>query len=222
MNRLACAALIALAAAALPACSSAKIAALEQLGFPKREQLVDRVEDARDSQKAAKKQFASTLEEFLAVTGSGSGGAKGGDLERMYARLKSAFERSKTRAESVRDRIRSVERVAGALFEEWKDELKQYESDSLRRASQRQLDATRDRYEQLLAAMKAAESRMAPVLAAFNDQVLFLKHNLNAQAIASLQNTALEIESDVQGLIDEMNAAIAEADAFIAEINAAD
>ena len=58
------------------------------------------------------------------------------------------------------------------------------------------------------------------LLAAFNDQVLFLKHNLNARAIASLDSTVLELEGEVTRLIEEMNASIAEANAFIESMNA--
>jgi hypothetical protein len=57
---------------------------------------------------------------------------------------------------------------------------------------------------------------MAPVLAAFKDTVLVLKHDLNAQAVASLQGTVVEIERDVEALIDDMEASIAEADRFVA------
>ena len=35
---------------------------------------------------------------------------------------------------------------------------------------------------------------MKPVLAAFHDQVLVLKHNLNARAIASLEGTAVTLQ----------------------------
>jgi hypothetical protein len=59
---------------------------------------------------------------------------------------------------------------------------------------------------------------MNPVLAAFKDQVLFLKHNLNAQAIASLGSTATQIEGDVARLIKEMEASIGEADDFIKQM----
>ena len=64
-------------------------------------------------------------------------------------------------------------------------------------------------------AMRRAEQKMAPVLTAFKDQVLYLKHNLNAQAIASLQSELSSIESDVVQLIREMEASIREADTFI-------
>lgn len=198
---------------ALPGCASAKIAALERFGYAKREQLVDRVEDARDGQAAARKQFESALAEFLAVTK-----VSGGKLEAQYERLKASYERSAGRAETVSERIDSVERVADALFKEWRSELDQYASDSMRRASERQLATTQARYKELLGAMRSAEARMAPVLAAFRDQTLFLKHNLNAQAIASLRDSATEIETDVARLVEEMNASIAEADRFIADM----
>jgi Skp family chaperone for outer membrane proteins len=196
---------------ALTACSSTMIEARESLfGYEKREQLVDRVEDARDAQQDAKEQFASALDEFLAVAGTPAS-----DLEETYRDLKKQYERSESRADDVRSRINKVEQVADRLFDEWEDELDDYQSDSLRTTSASQLSETRQLYSQLLGAMRNAESRMDPVLAAFSDQVLFLKHNLNAQAIASLGATAGQLESDIAALIAEMEASIAEADAFI-------
>ncbi len=191
-------------------CASTTIAVKEKLGYAKREQLVDEVKDARNAQQQAKEQFATTLDEFKAVTGF-----DGGDLERQYNKLKTQADRSRDRASTVRGRIDSVERIANAMFREWDQELKQYSSETLRAASQEQLDLTRQRYHQLLDAMKAAESRMTPVLTAFDDQVLFLKHNLNARAIASLQTTVNELETEIAALIDEMNRSIDEANAFI-------
>lgn len=198
-------------------CSSTGIAIKESLGYAKREQLVDKVEDARDSQQEAKKQFESALAEFIAVTG-----VETGELEAQYKKLKGAYDRSESRAETVSSRIRDVERVADALFAEWNNELKQYNSDQLRRASQQQLNDTKSRYEQLLGAMKQAESKMQPVLAAFKDQTLFLKHNLNARAIAALQGTVTQIQSDVTSLIKEMESSIAEANSFIDQMQKAE
>ncbi len=198
-------------------CSSATIAIKESLGHPKREQLVARVKDARDGQEAAKQQFASALDEFLSVTGT-----SGGDLELKYKKLQAGYDRSVSRADGVHGRIKDVERVADALFKEWKNELTQYSSENLRQASQRELDATQQKYQGLLGAMKSAEAKMAPVLSAFKDQVLFLKHNLNARAIASLQGNVVQFQSDVGTLIKEMEASIAEANSFIDEMQKAE
>jgi hypothetical protein len=63
--------------------------------------------------------------------------------------------------------------------------------------------------------MRRSESRMQPVLDTFRDQVLYLKHNLNLSAIASLEGEAAIIETNVDALIEDMNRSIAEADAFL-------
>lgn len=192
------------------ACSSVQYAAYEKLGIHKRDILVDRVEDARDSQKEAKEQFSSALEEFSAVLNF-----KGGELEETYDKLNAQLEQSEERAEEVRDRIEAVEDVAEALFDEWADELKQYSSDKLRRSSERKMQETRKHYQQLMKAMRRAESKIEPVLTPLRDQVLYLKHNLNAKAIASLQSELGRVEGNVSSLIKDMEAAIREADAFI-------
>jgi hypothetical protein len=105
--------------------------------------------------------------------------------------------------------------VSEALFEEWEEELEQYSNESYRRTSEKQLRRTQKQYKKLIGAMKRAEKKIAPVLTAFRDQVLFLKHNLNAQAIASLQEELVSVEQNVASLIKEMEASIAEADVFI-------
>jgi len=191
-------------------CETAYYGTMEKLGYHKRDLMVNRVESARDSQEDAKEQFESALEKFSSVLQF-----DGGDLEDKYDQLKTAYDRSSARAQTVRDRIASVEDVAADLFEEWETELSEYSSDSLRRSSARKLKQTRRQYAQLIGAMKRAESKMDPVLKAFHDQVLFLKHNLNARAIASLQTELVSVESEVNSLIKDMNASIKEADAFI-------
>jgi hypothetical protein len=201
--------------ASLPACRSTYYSTWEKLGKHKRDLLVDRVEEGRDDQEKAKQQFRTALEKFSDVVK-----LQDTNLKNKYDTLKSELDRCESRASAVSERIDSIEQVSADLFEEWKNELKQYSSDELRRASERQLDQTRARYDELIAAMKKAEQKMQPVLTAFRDHVLFLKHNLNAQAIASLQGELTELEDDTAELIREMEAAIAEADRFITEMKA--
>jgi Skp family chaperone for outer membrane proteins len=191
-------------------CSSVYYGALEKIGYAKREVLVDRVADTQKAQTAAKDQFESALQHFLAVTK-----ADVGDLQRKYDDMNREFTRSESRAKEVRERIAAVEDVAEALFSEWKQELKQYSSASLRAESERQLDTTRRRYDDLLRLMRRAADRMEPVLSTFRDQVLFLKHNLNARAIASLDTTNRELQGDISRLIADMEASIRECQAFI-------
>ncbi|WP_165855971.1 DUF2959 domain-containing protein [Marinobacter sp. JSM 1782161] len=202
--------LVLLALVLVGGCSSMYYDAMEQLGFEKRDILVDRVEEARDAQGEAQETFRSSLERFQSVVNTPDT-----DLKAKYEEIRDAYEDSEAVAADVRDRIDAVEDVSGALFEEWEDELDRYESASLRRSSERQLQETQQRYAQLIDRMHQAESRMDPVLEAFEDQVLFLKHNLNAQAIGSLESELGRIQQDVDALIQNMEAAIAESQSFI-------
>jgi len=202
--------LVAVGAGHLASCDQAYYRTMEAMGKHKRQLLVERVEAARDDQEAAKQQFRDALERFTAVVEF-----EGGDLEARYRALRDDLDASEVKAEAVRNRIAAVGEVAQALFTEWEAELDAYTDEDLRLSSEIKMYDTRKRYAQLLRSMKRAEAKMEPVLAAFRDQVLYLKHNLNARAVASLEQTAAGLKLDVARLIAEMEASIAEADAFI-------
>lgn len=208
-----------IAAALLPlflvACSSAYYSAMEKIGYEKRDILVDRVEEARDAQDDASEQFASALDQFRATVRF-----DGGDLEELYDRLNSEYEDSVAEAANVRGRIDDVEAVSEDLFEEWQAELAEYSNAEMRRNSEKMLRDTRTRFKQMMAAMRRAEQSMDPVLEAFQDQVLYLKHNLNARAIGALKGELDSIERDTARLIANMQKAIDEADAFIRSMQA--
>ena len=202
------------ALAALSGCQTTKYRVMEAFGVEKRDILSSRVESARDAQDDAREQFASALEQFRATVA-----IDGGELEVLYDRLSRAYDRSERDADRVSKRIEDVRHVANALFKEWSSELDDYQSPDLRRQSQALLRDTQARYERMIAAMERAEASMDPVLRSFRDQVLFLKHNLNARAIAALRNELEGIEADTEVLIAAMNEAIAEADAFIRSLD---
>lgn len=192
------------------ACTSTYYRALETVGIEKRDVLVNRIDDARDAQSAAKEQFSSALDNYRKLIS-----VDGGELEKTYDRLNSSYRRSERRASDVSDRIKSVETVAEDLFEEWEEEIDEYSDAELRRRSSRLLAETRDDYDDVIRAMRRAEESMGPVLTLFNDQVLILRHNLNARAIGSLQAELDAVEQATTALIWEMEEAIAEAGRFI-------
>ncbi|BBB31060.1 DUF2959 domain-containing protein [Neptunomonas japonica] len=194
----------------LTGCQSAYYSAMEQVGVHKREILVDRVENARDAQGEAQEQFKDALEQYRAVVQF-----DGGKLETLYDRLQAEYDDSVEAADNVSERIKGVEQVAQALFEEWEEELEQYQSANLRAQSAKQLKDTKNRYTALLRIMKRAEQRMQPVLSALNDNVLYLKHNLNARAVGALKGEFAGIQQNIDRLINEMQRSIQESDTFI-------
>jgi len=200
----------------LSGCSSVYYGTMEKMGIPKRQILVDRVEAARGAQQEAKQQFASALQHFLSVAK-----VPATELQATYERLNDELKRSESRAKEVRDRIEAIDSVAAALFAEWSAELAQYSNPNLRAQSARQLDATRRRYTELMRVMNTAADRMDPVLSTFRDQVLFLKHNLNAHAVAALGTTSRDLQQEISRLIADMERAIREADAFLTSMQTA-
>lgn len=202
--------------ALLSACSSTYYDAMEKLGYEKRDILINRVRDAGDAQNNAQETFRSALEQFQTVVDTPDT-----PLKAKYEKVQRAYDSSEAAARNVRRRVGQVEDVAKALFKEWERELRSYESLTLRRSSEQKLGETRRDYEQLIGSMQETTKRMDPVLRAFQDQVLYLKHNLNAQAIASLESELGQMRQDVDGLIREMERSVAESEAFILRLQRA-
>lgn len=202
---------LALVAASLMAgCSRAYYGAWERLGKDKRDLLVDRVEEARNSQEGAQEEFRDALDVYREIVAF-----DGGEIEPLYDRMQAAYDRSEAKAEEVRDRIDRVEQVSEDLFAEWERELDDYSDPDLRATSRLRLREARAEFDRLLQTMRRAEASMDPPLERFEDQVLFLKHNLNARAVAALEGEARVIASDVETLVAEMERSIREANAFI-------
>ncbi len=203
----------ALAVLTLNGCATAYYGAWEKVGYHKRDILQERVEDARDAQADAQVEFKDALEQFGSVVA-----IEDTDLQRAYEQLNDEYEDSLAAAELVSERVEEVDEVANALFDEWEGELGQYTNAKLRNSAKGQLEATRSNYSTLLRTMRNAESSMKPVLNTFRDNVLYLKHNLNAQAVGALRGEFKSLQTDVQRLIAEMNKSIAESDKFIASM----
>lgn len=194
----------------LTGCQSTYYAAMEQVGVHKRDIMVDRVEDAKVSQQEAQQEFTSALDAVSALTHF-----DGGKLETVYNQINDKYEASESAAQEVSDRIAAIEDVSDALFAEWEQELELYTNASLRRSSEQKLRETRTSYNTMIKAMQRAEQRMTPVLNALRDNTLFLKHNLNASAIGSLQGEFVSLEREIEQAIQQMNQAISESDKFL-------
>ena len=199
-----------LALISVSGCQTAYYSAMEKVGIHKREILVDRVEDARDAQTDTQEEFQTAYERLVTLTNF-----EGGDIEKVYNQLNDDYESSASAAALVRSRIEGVEDVADDLFDEWQDELGQYSNSRLRLASERKLKETQRQFDQLLKSMRRAESKMDPILATLKDNVLYLKHNLNAAAVAAIKGEFDSLKTEISTLITDMSKAIDESNEFI-------
>lgn len=198
----------------LSGCQSAYYSAMEKVGVHKRDILIDRVEETKDSQQESQQEFQSALERLTALINF-----DGGELQDAYNQLNDDYESSLQAANEVSNNINKVEDVANALFDEWRDELEQYKSASLKRESNKKLLSTERQFNQLLRSMRSAESKMEPVLSSLKDNVLYLKHNLNAQAVAAIKGEFTNLKRDIQLLMNDMNKSIEDSNKFIEQMN---
>ncbi len=184
--------------------------ARESIGEHKREIVVYQVERACTSLQDTRNEFEDALNKFkLLVT------VKETSLEHTYNQLNRQYQFCRAKSDAVRDRIHAIETVSEALFSEWESELNEYSNRTLKNNSKKQLKAAKENYLKLMKTMRLAEARIQPVLSAFKDQVLYLKHNLNARAISALQHEFIDIGIDISQLIQAMELTIIEASQFV-------
>lgn len=192
-------------------CQSIYNATMENVfGYEKRDLFKKSVTALQTEQKDAQKEFKDALTRLKELYAF-----QGGELETVYQQVKTSYERCEAGAKDVSGRIATMDDTSAAMFKEWEKELQQYTNPNLAATSREQLRATKERYTQLAKTVRAAESAMQPVLAQLKDNVLFLKHNLNASAIGSLQGEATQIQAQIEQLLARMNTSITESDRFI-------
>jgi len=197
----------------ISACQSAYYSVWESLGKEKRHLLRDQIEAVQDDQKEASEEFNDALTSLKMVYHF-----DGGDLEKIYDRVSDDYEDCRQRAGMIDERIAKVERISDDLFKEWRAEIDQIQNPSFKSRSAQKLKETQVRYDRLESSMHASRKRMTPVLTKLNDYVLYLKHNLNAQAIGALKAEMSSIEADIGTLIQDINRSVQEADAFLAQL----
>jgi len=199
-----------LAVAASVGCTTAYYSAWEMLGQEKRDLLRSNVSAVQEEQQETADQFESALDRLRELTA-----VDAGELEDVYDDLNADYEEAKLRADGVHERIEKIDSIANDLFLEWEAEIGEISSADMRTKSRKKLDETKRNYAGLESKLRKSEASMEPVLTQLQDNVLFLKHNLNAAAIGGLSAEVAGIESDIETLIADMRASIAEADRFL-------
>ena len=215
MRRIVCIPLIVLAL--LAGCTSTYYKTMRTLGKEKRDILVQRIKDAKKDQDQTKAQLQTTMQSFQALTGF-----QGGSLEKSYKRLNSDYESAASQAGKLHDKIQSIDQVSKDLFKEWQGEINAMDNAKLKAQDNVMLRNAKTRQATYMRAMRRTEDQVAPVLKAFQDQVLFLKHNLNSRAIGSLKGTTVTLQGDVADLIQSIDASSQEADKLISSLAASD
>ncbi|QTA88305.1 DUF2959 family protein [Desulfonema magnum] len=191
-------------------CQKAYYAAWEKLGKEKRHLLKDEVKEVHNEQEKAAQEFKDVLTRIKEIYGF-----TGGNLEKFYNKLHDDYEACEERADAVHKRIESVETISQDLFNEWDKEIKEITNENLKSKSIQTMKDAKKRYSRLHVTMTKASKKMNPVLKNLRDYVLYLKHNLNAQAVGTLKQEVGEIETEVESLITDISVSVKEAEDFL-------
>lgn len=187
---------------------------LESFGIHKRDVLSDKVEAATQAQITARDEFQVALEALHDLNSYHEE-----TLEKAYKKIEKQYNASEKAANEVSETIDAMEDVSQNLFDEWDDELSMYSNSGLKRESERKFKEAKLSYQQMISAMAKAEKKMQPVLETLQDNMLYLKHNLNVDALKTLEIELSDLQIDVGRAIRDMNSAIEESEKFIDSLN---
>ena len=152
--------------------------------------LVSWVERVYVESEMARQEVQLTLSRLQAL----ANGKYEGRPAEAYQAFKSAATRARTQAEKLESTVRPMKRTAAPVFEQWTTDLGDFHSPSMRRRSTDRLDAARLRYDAIVRAVGPAQSGFERFNEGMQDHELFLGHDLNGTALASVQ-------ADVQAMV---------------------
>jgi DNA repair exonuclease SbcCD ATPase subunit len=200
-------------AAALFGCkSSTYYEAAETVGYEKREMLIDRLQEARDSQVGAKQQMQTALYTLRRI-----GSVPETELEDLHDDLATEVNRAKDQLDDLHDDIAAVESVARSLFDDWEDDLAKFENQEARNRSQEELRDTRKRHETLVAELRSSERKLQRIMPRLEDQARVLEHAEELGRSPSLTDDLDDVREEISTLIEELDDSIDRTQRFIDE-----
>ena len=139
-------------------------------------------------------------------------GDEGKDRRKLYKNLMKEMDNCDKRVEGVRKRTAEMNGAASMYFEERGKSVESIGSEDLRARGQARLEESKAEYAHILELGQAAGGDYQGFMAKLRDQVLFLGHDLNPDALASLDDdvkkqnkAATELYAKIDGTITAFN-----------------
>ncbi|MSR62254.1 MAG: DUF2959 family protein [Planctomycetes bacterium] len=203
--------LIALLSSATLACRSTGASFL-LFGGPSAPQqdLLDSVQVAQEECVGAREDFGAAFHLYQRLTAP-----QAVELEELSGDFEDALDACRERAQDLGLRIDAAQKESAALFQGWNEELAHFSGDTLRKKSAAMLQDTQARAQRVAGALEGVRKRMEPVVLKLSDYALFFHHNLNARAIATLEDTYKDFDAEFRALDRELEQALSESQTFL-------
>lgn len=128
----------------------------------------------------------------------------------LYADFAEAIKNSETRARALRNAIQPMKNAAGPFFSKWSSDLESFSSVQMRQRSETRYNATRARYDAIVAAVDPALTTYDAFNVGLHDHALFLGHDLNPSSIAEVED-AVRALTELAAKLDGQFAKVLEA-----------
>jgi phosphoenolpyruvate-protein kinase (PTS system EI component) len=201
----------ALVLASLPACSFVNNMIRGKTGPADVDDLVAAVEKVNKELDLSKATMLAAVQKLQGATAPDFQG----DAVKAHKELVAAVEDSEDQAEDLRKGIEKMQAAAVPVFDQWTKDLEAYSNPEMRQRSQARLSAARERYDSVLAAVEPLLVEYETVNQSLRDHVLFLKHDMNPAALATIQDDVRRVAKDAAGLDGRFNSGRAAATAYI-------
>lgn len=201
----------------LCSCTTVYYKSWELLGREKRDLLSSNIESLKGEQEDAKEEFSDVLErmrsEYVGEKQS---------LAETYSDFKSDYDDIKDEVDDVTSRLNRIDGLAKALFKEWLVEANEFDSREYRRKSLAKRGETMRSFNKYMKSTRALEAGMNQSLKSLQDEVVFLKHNLNSQIVSQFNVKLATLEKDMEKIIGKIEKSIEGTDSYIKEIRRLD
>ena len=174
------------------------------------EPLIESVRDAGEATHDAQAEFATAFRLYQRLTAP-----QAPELAQLSKEYAESIDECAARVGELGERTDVARKEAEALFGGWNEELTRFSGDSLRKKSEAQLHESQAVTQRVLDALDRVQERARPVMLALHDYALFFHHNLNARAIATLQDTYPQFDGECRALEQELARVQAEIDGFL-------
>jgi hypothetical protein len=123
------------------------------------------------------------------------------DRKKLYKDLQREMAGTEKRRAEIATRAGAMALEADILFKKWEASTAAIESESLRKRSEERLTKTKASYAEIRASGDKAAGLYTPVMKTLADQVTYLGHDLNPDAVASLKPDADKLNKNVHELV---------------------
>ena len=175
--------------------STAVSAPAQEAGVKQVEQLTNKFGSTVEAITDARAQLVKTMDVYNSIF---SEVAK--DRKSLYKKLQNEMDTMVKRRGEISTRAEQTRIEADNLFVSWGNSLSGITDPDLRKRSEERLAKTKARYADIQATGRQADDAYAPVMKKLQDQVAYLGHDLNAEAVGSLKGDAAKLTGQVDEL----------------------